>query len=306
MTSTNGVWGVAEPAVFATGVQHAAPYADFGAVSCASAGNCTAAGTFKNTAGGFRPFTMTSTGGVWDEATPAVFAEGVQGSSGYSTISSVSCVSAGNCSAVGRFKNAAGDDEAFTMTSTGGAWGQATPAVFAEGVQNTAPNAWFDSVACWSAGRCTAVGGFANATGGYEAFTMSSTVTVAITYDAQGGSAVSDGDASTTVGGLIGALPTNPTRDGYTFTGWFTAASGGTQVTTSGAHGQTGDFTLYAQWIANPVDSTTSTTTVAPTTTVEPSGVLPATGSGSSNTSVAFATVLAGLGMMLVMLRVRR
>ena len=192
------------------------------------------------------------------------------------------------------------------MTSTGGAWGQATPAVFAEGVQNTAPNAWFDSVACWSAGRCTAVGGFANATGGYEAFTMSSTVTVAITYDAQGGSAVSDGDASTTVGGLIGARPTNPTRDGYTFTGWFTAASGGTQVTTSGAHGQTDDFTLYAQWIANPVDSTTSTTTVAPTTTVEPSGVLPATGSGSSNTSVAFATVLAGLGMMLVMLRVRR
>ena len=36
-------------------------------------------------------------------------------------------------------------------------------------------------------------------------------------------------------------------------TGWFTAASGGSEITAGAAHGQTGDFTLYAQWQINTV-----------------------------------------------------
>lgn len=96
----------------------------------------------------------------------------------------------------------------------------------------------------------------------------STAVTLNITYDSQGGSAVSDGDATTTVGGTVAALPTEPTRDGYAFAGWFTAATSGTEITTGAAHTQTADFTLYAQWTANPT-TTTTTTTVTPTTTTE-------------------------------------
>jgi len=43
------------------------------------------------------------------------------------------------------------------------------------------------------------------------------------------------------------SLPT-PTRSGYTFNGWFTAASGGTQVT--GTYCPTSNTTLYAHWTA--------------------------------------------------------
>ncbi|MFZ9892069.1 MAG: InlB B-repeat-containing protein, partial [Ilumatobacteraceae bacterium] len=68
-----------------------------------------------------------------------------------------------------------------------------------------------------------------------------------VTYDSQSGSAVSDG--STTTGGTLASLPTT-SREGYTFDGWFTAASGGSQLATSSPHGQTADFTLYAQWSA--------------------------------------------------------
>ena len=75
---------------------------------------------------------------------------------------------------------------------------------------------------------------------------------LSITYDSQGGSAVSDGDATATTGGTISALPSDPTRDGYTFAGWFTAASDGTQITAGSAHNQTADFTLYAQWTPEP------------------------------------------------------
>jgi uncharacterized repeat protein (TIGR02543 family) len=67
-----------------------------------------------------------------------------------------------------------------------------------------------------------------------------------VTYDSQGGSAISSG--STTVGGSISASPGTPTRTGYTFNGWFVATSGGSQIVFPYTHGQTANFTLYAQW----------------------------------------------------------
>jgi len=45
----------------------------------------------------------------------------------------------------------------------------------------------------------------------------------------------------------VGSLPT-PTRSGYTFDGWYTAASGGTKVTSTSTI--TGNTTLYAHWNA--------------------------------------------------------
>ena len=68
-----------------------------------------------------------------------------------------------------------------------------------------------------------------------------------VTYDSQEGSTASGGSSSTTTGGTLASLPTT-SREGYTFGGWFTAASGGSQITTSSPHGQTADFTLHAQW----------------------------------------------------------
>jgi len=89
--------------------------------------------------------------------------------------------------------------------------------------------------------------------------------TLDVTYNSQGGSNVTDGDATTTTGGSIATLPTDPTRTGYTFNGWYTTASDGTEITAGAAHNQTSDFTLYAQW--QPVPTTTTTTTAPPTTT---------------------------------------
>ncbi len=53
---------------------------------------------------------------------------------------------------------------------------------------------------------------------------------------------------SVTAGQSIGTLPTTA-KDGYTFNGWFTSASGGTKVTS--AYIPTEDMTLYAQWTAD-------------------------------------------------------
>ncbi len=87
-------------------------------------------------------------------------------------------------------------------------------------------------------------------TDSFTVYAQWSANTLTITYDARSGSAPSGGSASTTTGSTVSSLPTT-TRSGYTFQGWFTAASGGTEITTSAAHNQTANFTLYAQWVAD-------------------------------------------------------
>ena len=70
-----------------------------------------------------------------------------------------------------------------------------------------------------------------------------------VTFDAQGGSPVADGTYQTA--GCLD-LPAAPARDGYTFTGWFAAATGGSSSASPLCPTDLGDLTLYAQWAKNP------------------------------------------------------
>lgn len=164
-TMTNGAWADGQPATFAAGVQHAFPEAIFNAVSCTSAGHCTAAGSFKDIATRTQAFTQTMTSGSWADSQPATFAGGVQHASPDATFNAISCSSAGNCTAVGRFKDVASRNRAFTQTMTNGAWASSQPAAFAVGVENANPGAVFNAVTCSSPGNCTAAGSFVDATG---------------------------------------------------------------------------------------------------------------------------------------------
>ncbi len=68
-----------------------------------------------------------------------------------------------------------------------------------------------------------------------------------VSFDGNGGKA-SPTSITGTYGSTIGTLPT-ATRNGYSFNGWFTAKTGGTQVTASTT--VTGNVTYYAQWTEN-------------------------------------------------------
>lgn len=70
------------------------------------------------------------------------------------------------------------------------------------------------------------------------------TVGYTIAFDANGGTCDTTA-MQTTLDSTLSTLPT-PTRDGYTFRGWFTATSGGEQVTTATVFIQ--NATIYAQW----------------------------------------------------------
>lgn len=82
-----------------------------------------------------------------------------------------------------------------------------------------------------------------------------------LTYDVNGGNTVSPASKSVQYGSAYGTLPT-PTRAStaqysYTFAGWYTAVTGGTQVTANTTMGA-GNTTIYAHWTATTRSYTVS------------------------------------------------
>lgn len=82
--------------------------------------------------------------------------------------------------------------------------------------------------------------------------------TYKLSYNSNGGTSCSPKDIK--YNEAYGTLCT-PTRSGYTFLGWYTAASGGTKVDANTKMGES-NTTIYAQWNAVP-KTTTKTTTKA-------------------------------------------
>ena len=78
-----------------------------------------------------------------------------------------------------------------------------------------------------------------------------------ITFNYNNGS--TNTTAITDTDGKLTTLPT-PTRNGYTFNGWFTAAEGGVEVTVDRVY--TANTAIFAQWTANPVTPTPTQYTI--------------------------------------------
>ena len=105
--------------------------------------------------------------------------------------------------------------------------------------------------------------------------------TWSITYVTDGGTI--NGEYPTTyTKGTVTVLPTNVTKPGYTFLGWFTAYTGGVQVRQIEAT-ETGDKTFYARWHKTvlPPPPVTPGTPVTPARPAAPVGLPFADVSGS-------------------------
>lgn len=77
----------------------------------------------------------------------------------------------------------------------------------------------------------------------YAHWTLNSFI---VTFNANGGTC-NTANMRAYCGQALGTLPT-PTRTGFTFNGWYTAASGGTKVTASATYSVANNITLYAHW----------------------------------------------------------
>lgn len=105
--------------------------------------------------------------------------------------------------------------------------------------------------------------------------------TWSITYVTDGGT-INGAYPTTYTEGTVTVLPTDVTKPGYTFLGWFTAYTGGVQVRQIGAT-ETGDKTFYARWQKTvlPPPPVTPGTPVTPARPAAPVGLPFADVSGS-------------------------
>jgi hypothetical protein len=153
VTGPGGSWGRAEE-VPATGNLNKGGSAAIYSVSCASAGNCSAGGDYTDTAGGhYQAFVDSQVNGKWSDAMKVPGAL----NKGDGQIFSVSCASAGSCSAGGVYTDTTGDVQAFVDSQSNGKWSDAIQ-VPGTGALNQGGFAQGYTVSCGSAGSCTAGG----------------------------------------------------------------------------------------------------------------------------------------------------
>jgi D-alanine-D-alanine ligase-like ATP-grasp enzyme len=153
VSQINGVWGKAEKLPVPG---HPSP--DIVSLSCASPGNCSAGGIYLSNSEAQEAFVVSQVHGSWGKAeeVPGIAALG-KGNGGL--VNSVSCASAGNCSAGGDYRDGSGHEQAFVVTQVHGTWGKAEE-VPGTATLNHGGNADIASVSCTSAETCGAGGAY--------------------------------------------------------------------------------------------------------------------------------------------------
>ncbi len=89
-------------------------------------------------------------------------------------MNSVSCATAGNCTAGGDYGDYSGNFHAFFIDETNGNWGN-TIEVPGTATLNSGGDAEVNSVSCATAGDCAAGGHYKDASGNYQAFVVDKT-----------------------------------------------------------------------------------------------------------------------------------
>jgi hypothetical protein len=256
VSQVNGTWGtpVQVPGTAALAVDSSGD-ARVNTVSCSSAGNCSAGGYYYDGSGDQQAFVVSQVDGSWGMAieVPGTAALNAPISGAYSEagIVSVSCASAGNCSAGGYYEGFG--ERVFVVSQVNGTWGTAIelPGVAALSAYDTQ----ISSVSCASAGNCT-VGGVYNTTQGFVLSQVNGTWGAAEEVFAP----VDDGSSAPVV-----SLSCVPPGD---------CAAGGYYADSSGQQG------FVADYAALPLDATE--------TTLAESG-----GGASAGTPVVFTATVA-------------
>ncbi len=154
VSEVNGVWSGAQEVAASL---NAAGLASIYAVSCASVGECTAAGGFTDATGRAHAFAVPEVNGEWGDA--VAIADGTALAQGdVITIQKLVCSSDGNCNAVGAYANAANQTEQpMAFKEVNGVWG--TPFEL-PGLASLNPSGLgiISTLSCWSASSCV-VGG---------------------------------------------------------------------------------------------------------------------------------------------------
>jgi hypothetical protein len=140
----------------------ATPNATVSSISCPALGECDAVGSYEDNNSTQQGLLLTETGGVWQTGTaPQLPADAGTGAG--AALLSVSCVSMGDCDAVGYDSDASqGTQQGMMLTDTAGIWGQGVePAALPAGAGSN-PFGELASVSCSAPSSCAAAGTYSD------------------------------------------------------------------------------------------------------------------------------------------------
>jgi hypothetical protein len=165
--ASGGTWGTAREVA---GALNTGGFAGVVSVSCKSAGNCSAGGAYQTRSRHHEAFVVNEVRGTWRTAQEVA---GRLNTLGIAQVNSVSCGSAGNCSAGGFYTNGSGSgaNQAFVVNERNGTWGTAEE-VPGTAALNVGGAAMVTSVSCASPGNCSAGGSYFNRFAFAQAFVV--------------------------------------------------------------------------------------------------------------------------------------
>jgi len=97
------------------------PEAFLGSVSCASAGNCSAVGGYTDSSGHSQGVLLSESSGTWATGVKAGLPADAA-TNPFASVDSVSCPSAGNCSAVGGYADCVNNQQGLLLSESSGTW----------------------------------------------------------------------------------------------------------------------------------------------------------------------------------------
>jgi hypothetical protein len=145
--------------------------ADIDQVSCGSPGNCAAVGDYAPKPGQQQPFAVSEKNGTWGAAA-ALPGVAKLNTGAFGGLTSVSCASAGNCSAAGYYVLKNNDQQVFVVTEKNWTWGTAIE-VPGFGAWNTGGDGVPAAVSCVSPGTCAVTGEYRTSTKDFEVWVAS-------------------------------------------------------------------------------------------------------------------------------------
>jgi hypothetical protein len=172
-SEANGTWGKAIRMPF-SGILNWGGSASVGSLSCATAGNCAAAGSYRDRSGHYQAFVVSLTSGIWATAIEVPGSEALNTggpAGGFAGVNSVSCATAGNCAAAGSYRDGFGHTQPFVAGEKNGTWRNAIKVPGA--ILNAGAGANVFSVSCATAGNCAVGGTYDDALGAQQAFVVS-------------------------------------------------------------------------------------------------------------------------------------
>ena len=171
-TETSGTWRQAAE-ITAPSNAGTNPDASLGGISCTSAFNCVAVGSYLDSYGNGQAMQATETSGTWRQAAE-ITAPSNAGTDPNAVLKGISCTSPGNCTAVGTYEDSSGNGQASEATETGGTWRQSAE-ITAPSNAGTNPEALLYSISCTSAGNCVGVGSYLDSSSHVQAMEATET-----------------------------------------------------------------------------------------------------------------------------------